>query len=172
MLSLTALTRLRRQMVLHGRMMRWRPRRGRYNIALRQIAPQRARARAQEGAMRVVYGGLLSIALIANASAQTGISKIECAAAGVTTIVEINYGTRLVRTWTKLDTVINGPVGPSSANITRQKISWAVVRTIGSARNRTTYALDRKKKTLSVVSDGGPRENRGQHLNTPCVPSS
>ena len=124
---------------------------------------------------RIFYGALISIALVANASAQTsksknapaqtGKSKIECGAPGGTTIVEIDYGTKLVRTWTKSDTSTNVPFGTSSAKIARDKITWLVVKSVGSASSRTTYTLDRKNRTLSVVTD------KGQRLETPCTAS-
>ena len=124
--------------------------------------------------MRIFYGALISIALAANASAQTsksknapaqtGKSKIECAAPGMTTIAEIDYGTKLVRTWTIFDTSTNGPV-TSSAKISRDKITWLVVKSVGSKSSRTTYTLDRKNRSLSVVNDNG------RHLDTPCTAS-
>ena len=118
--------------------------------------------------LRILYGGLLSIALIANAAAQkrveTGVSKIECVAPGMTTIVEINYGTSLVRTWTKLDTVTNGPL-TSSAKIARDKITWRIVKSVGSTSSHTIYTLDRKNRSLNIAN------YNGRHLEAPCTAS-
>lgn len=127
---------------------------------------------------RIFTCALISIALLANASAQTsksrtskskdappqtGKSKIECTASGVTTVVEIDYGTKLVRTWNKLDNGADGPARRSSANIGRDKITWLIVKSVGSASSRTRYALDTKTRTLSVAPDSG------RHFEAPCA---
>ena len=124
--------------------------------------------------MRVVFiSAVFSAAMLLNASAQTRVSKIECVApqAGVTIVLEINFKTKLVRTWTKSDTHTDGPIGPSSASITRQKIVWKIIRTVGSAMSRTTYTLDLKKRTLTVV-DSGPGADKLLHTNVPCTATS
>ena len=115
--------------------------------------------------MRIFYSALISIALLADASAQTGKSKIECTAPGVTTIVEIDYDSKLVRTWTKFDNSTTGPARRSSAKITRDKITWLIVNSVGSTSHRTTYTVDRKARTLSIVPD------RGRRLDSPCTAS-
>lgn len=110
--------------------------------------------------MRILYSALIGIALLANASAQTGKSKIECAGSGITTIVEIDFDSRLVRVREN-----NGPSRRSSAKITKDKITWLVVKSVGSASSRTVYTLDRKSRTLSVVPGNGKR------LDSPCTDS-
>lgn len=118
--------------------------------------------------MRIVYSALISIALAANASAQTGKpknapaqtgkSKTECTAQGITTFVEIDYDAKIVRTWDN-----NAPARRSSAKIGRDKITWLIVNSVGSTSSRTTYTLDRKNRSLSVVSD------RGRRFDAPCT---
>lgn len=110
--------------------------------------------------MRILYGALISIALLANASAQTGKSKIECTASGTTTIAEIDFDSRLVRAREN-----NGPFRRSSAKITKDKISWHVTKSVGSASSRTVYTLDRKNRTLSVAPDNG------KGWDAPCTAS-
>jgi hypothetical protein len=118
--------------------------------------------------VRILLRAIVSGAFLGNASAaETGVSKIECAAAqgGVTTLLEINFKTRLVRTWTKFDTHTDGPLGPSSAFISpkKEKVTWKIIRTVGSKQSRTTYTLDLKKRTLSVVPGAA---------NIPCIATS
>jgi hypothetical protein len=115
--------------------------------------------------VRILFGALFSVAFLATAAAQTGVSNIECVAAqtGVTTVLEINFKTRLVRTWTKFDNHTDGPFGPSSATISAKKITWQIIKSVGSALSSTTYTLDLKKRTLSVVPGA---------VNTPCIATS
>ena len=114
----------------------------------------------------ILFGALSSVAFLANASAaETGVSKIECvdARGGVTTILEINFKTRLVRFWTKFDNHTDGPFGPSSASISPKKVTWKMIKTVGSVQSRTTYTLDLKKRTLSVIPGA---------VNSPCRATS
>ena len=116
--------------------------------------------------LRILFGALSSVALLANASAvETGVSKIQCVAAqgGVTTILEINFKTRLVRFWTKFDTHTDGPFGPVSASIGLKKVTWKMIKTVGSVQSRMTYTLDLKKRTLSVIPGA---------VNSPCIATS
>lgn len=120
--------------------------------------------------MKILCSALISLALLANASAQTrkpkasppptGKSKIECTASGITTSVEIDYGTKLI-----LVRENNGPARRSSAKIAKDKISWLVVNSVGSASSRTQYTLDTKTRTLSIAPD------RGRRLDSACTAS-
>lgn len=137
--------------------------------------------------MKILCSVLISIALVANASAQTaksksnasaqkaksnasaqksksnvppptGKSKIECTASGGVTInVDIDYDSRIVRVQEN-----NGPIRRGSVKIGKETVSWLVVNSVGSTSNRTTYTMDRKSKTLSVVPD------RGRRLDSTC----
>lgn len=75
--------------------------------------------------------------------------KFECYAAklNVTRIVEVNSETQEVRFWSKMSpTLTVGPLGPYTATITSETITWNKK----SDDSSTKYILDRKTKTLKT----------------------